>query len=175
MFVMPNLNFGVVGFDLGYGGGHQAEPPPATYEAPPPAPEGFTRSPEENDVLVCPNCDSELCKGDDDIKKQVWIAKKCGHVSSVHCYTSTSKRSNTHNRSTAASAQQTVFLKRAPRAKRRRPRPRPDPSKSALWKAAARESPAQRLCFRSSFRRLLSHMLDTFTSRSQGASAMVCC
>ena len=175
MFVMPNLNFGVVGFDLGYGGGHQAEPPPATYEAPPPAPEGFTRSPEENDVLVCPNCDSELCKGDDDIKKQVWIAKKCGHVSSVHCCTSTSKRSNTHNRSTAASAQQTVFLKRAPRAKRRRPRPRPDPSKSALWKAAARESPAQRLCFRSSFRRLLSHMLDTFTSRSQGASAMVCC
>lgn len=82
IFVAPNLNFGVVGFDLGYGGG-RPEPPPPTYEAPPPAPEGFTRSPEEDDVLVCPNCDSELCKGDDDVKKQVWIAKQCGHVSLI--------------------------------------------------------------------------------------------
>ena len=81
-FVAPNLNFGVVGFDLGYGG-NRPEPPPPTYEAPPPAPEGFTRSPEEDDVLVCPNCDSELCKGDDDVKKQVWIAKQCGHVSFI--------------------------------------------------------------------------------------------
>lgn len=83
IFVQPNLNFGVVGFDLGFGGGGRPEPPPATYEAPPPAPEGFTRSPEEDDVLVCPNCDSELCKGDDDVKKQVWIAKQCGHVSYI--------------------------------------------------------------------------------------------
>ena len=82
MFVAPNLNFGMVGFDLGYGG-DRPEPPPPTYEAPPPAPEGFTRSPEEDDVLVCPNCDSELCKGDDDVKKQVWIAKQCVHVSSI--------------------------------------------------------------------------------------------
>lgn len=80
LFVAPNLNFGMVGFDLGYGG-RQEEPPPPTYEAPPPAPEGFTRSPEEDEVLICPNCDSELCKGDDDVKKQVWIAKQCGHVS----------------------------------------------------------------------------------------------
>lgn len=81
-FVRPNLNFGMVGFDLGYER-DRPEPPPPTYEAPPSAPEGFTRSPEETDVLVCPNCDSELCKGDDDIKKQVWIAKSCGHVSFV--------------------------------------------------------------------------------------------
>lgn len=81
VFVRPNLNFGMVGFDLGFER-NEPEPPPPTYDAPPPAPEGFTRSPEENDVLVCPNCDSELCKGDNDIKKQVWIAKRCGHVSS---------------------------------------------------------------------------------------------
>ena len=79
-FVRPNLNFGMVGFDLGFER-NQPEPPPATYEAPTAAPEGFTRSPEEDDVLVCPNCDSELCKGDNDVKKQVWIAKQCGHVS----------------------------------------------------------------------------------------------
>jgi hypothetical protein len=79
-FVRPTLNFGMVGFDLGYER-NQPEPPPATYEAPTAPPEGFTRSPEEEDVLVCPNCDSELCKGDNDIKKQVWIAKQCGHVS----------------------------------------------------------------------------------------------
>ncbi|KAJ4372582.1 hypothetical protein N0V86_007942 [Didymella sp. IMI 355093] len=84
IFVAPNLNFGVVGFDLGYGGG-RPEPPPPTYEAPPAAPEGFTRSPEEDDVLICPNCDSELCKGDDDVKKQVWIAKPCGHIYCGEC------------------------------------------------------------------------------------------
>lgn len=83
MFVMPNLNFEGVGFDMGYGGAPRPEPPPPTYEAPPPAPDGFTRNPEENDVLVCPNCDGELCKGDDDVKKQVWIAKQCGHVSLI--------------------------------------------------------------------------------------------
>lgn len=82
VFVRPNLNFGMVGFDLGYER-NQPEPPPPTYEAPAPAPEGFTRSPEEDDVLVCPNCDSELCKGETDLKKQVWIAKQCGHVSST--------------------------------------------------------------------------------------------
>ncbi|KAF9700709.1 hypothetical protein EKO04_002033 [Ascochyta lentis] len=84
LFVAPNLNFGVVGFDMGYDG-NQAEPPPPTYEAPPPAPEGFTRSPEEEDVLICPNCDSELCKGDDDVKRQVWIAKQCGHIYCGEC------------------------------------------------------------------------------------------
>ncbi|KAF2633053.1 hypothetical protein BU25DRAFT_487400 [Macroventuria anomochaeta] len=84
IFVAPNLNFGMVGFDMGYGG-NRAEPAPPTYEAPAPAPEGFTRSPEENDVLVCPNCDSELCKGDDDVKKQVWIAKQCGHIYCGEC------------------------------------------------------------------------------------------
>ncbi|KAJ4400855.1 hypothetical protein N0V91_008364 [Didymella pomorum] len=84
LFVAPNLNFGMVGFDLGYGGPRE-EPPPPTYEAPLPPPEGFTRSPEEDEVLVCPNCDSELCKGDDDVKKQVWIAKQCGHIYCGEC------------------------------------------------------------------------------------------
>jgi hypothetical protein len=93
-FVRPTLNFGMVGFDLGYER-NQPEPPPATYEAPTAPPEGFTRSPEEEDVLVCPNCDSELCKGDNDIKKQVWIAKQCGHIYCGEC---------TVNRSIKASA-----------------------------------------------------------------------
>jgi hypothetical protein len=83
LFIAPVLNFGAVGFELGMGGNRAPEPAPPTYEAPPAAPEGFTRSPEEDDVLVCPNCDSELCKGDNDVKKQVWIAKQCGHVSSM--------------------------------------------------------------------------------------------
>lgn len=114
MFIAPNLNFGEVGFDLGLA---QAEPPPPTYEAPAPAPEGFTRSPEESDALVCPNCDEELCKGDDEVKKQVWIAKQCGHVSSLS-HSSCSSRVNMLGRSTVANAQQIDRSSAAQRAKK---------------------------------------------------------
>ncbi len=79
-FMAPRLDFDMVAFDLGIPGGRAAEPPPPTYDAPRKAPEGFTRSPEEKDVLVCPNCEHELCCGPDDVKKQVWIVKSCGHV-----------------------------------------------------------------------------------------------
>ena len=80
-FMAPRLDFDMVAFDLGIPGGRAAEPPPPpTYDAPPKAPEGFTRSPEEKDELVCPNCGGELCCGPDDLKKQVWIVKSCGHV-----------------------------------------------------------------------------------------------
>ncbi|KAF2468985.1 uncharacterized protein BDR25DRAFT_315908 [Lindgomyces ingoldianus] len=82
-FMAPEIDFHVVGFDMGLGGG--PAPPPPTYDAPPAAPNGFTRSPVEGDVLVCPNCEDELCLGDSDLKKQVWIIKKCGHVYCGDC------------------------------------------------------------------------------------------
>lgn len=52
-----------------------------TYEPPPPPRGGFTRDLMEEDVLVCPNCDDELGVGEDDMTRQVWIVKGCGHVS----------------------------------------------------------------------------------------------
>lgn len=81
-FVGPqHLDFEMVGFHYGPPEGRAAEPLPPTYEAPVKAPTGFTRSPDEKDVLVCPHCGDELCTGQDEVKKQVWIAKGCGHVS----------------------------------------------------------------------------------------------
>ena len=70
------LDFETTGFDMGY-----ADPPPPTYDAPVAAPEGFTRSPVEDDCVVCPNCDDELCVGESELKRQVWVIKGCGHVS----------------------------------------------------------------------------------------------
>lgn len=81
-FIAPAMDFEMLGFDMGnHGGARVPEPPPPTYHAPEEAPGGFTRSPKETDVLVCPNCDDELCLGDDEVKKQVWLVKACGHVS----------------------------------------------------------------------------------------------
>lgn len=74
-----NMDYLAVGFAMG-----EMEPPrPATpkYEPPPAAEPGFTRSPNENDEVVCPNCGDELCMGDNDVKQQVWVVKACGHVS----------------------------------------------------------------------------------------------
>ena len=82
-FIPPNLNFGAVGFNMGMAFGDEPEappPPPPTYDAPQAAPQGFTRSPQEEEVLVCPNCEDELCTGDSDQKRQVWLVKGCGHV-----------------------------------------------------------------------------------------------
>lgn len=81
-FNAPDLDFDVVGFDMGLPRQRTATP---TYKAPEAAPEGFTRSPAEDDVLVCPNCGDELCVGDSDLKKQVWILKACGHVYCGDC------------------------------------------------------------------------------------------
>lgn len=84
-FIPPALNFGAVGFHLGFGDEppEAPPPPPPTYNAPTPAPKGFTRSPQEEDVLLCPNCEDELCTGDSDEKRQVWLVKACGHVRTV--------------------------------------------------------------------------------------------
>lgn len=60
------------------------EPTPPTplpsYKAPSPAPEGFTRTVTDDDVVVCPNCDHELGTGEG-LSQQIWVAKPCGHVS----------------------------------------------------------------------------------------------
>ncbi|KAL9091998.1 MAG: hypothetical protein Q9159_001143 [Coniocarpon cinnabarinum] len=52
---------------------------------------GFTRDPREQDELVCPNCDGELCNSpvppfettNEDaqrLSKEVWVVRECGHV-----------------------------------------------------------------------------------------------
>jgi len=81
-FMQPNFDYGAAAFDLGLHADMEDEPParPPTYEAPVKAPEGFTRSPQEEDDLLCPNCGDELCCGESELKKQVWIVKHCGHV-----------------------------------------------------------------------------------------------
>ena len=71
------MDYEATGFTFGR---EERSPSPTIFKAPSPVPEGFTRSPREEDVLVCPNCDHELGTGDG-LKKQVFIAKKCGHVS----------------------------------------------------------------------------------------------
>tara|TARA_R110002003_G_scaffold125_10_gene11443 strand:+ start:1079 stop:2329 length:1251 start_codon:yes stop_codon:yes gene_type:complete len=79
-FAAPLLDFDMVGFDLGFGPPRVPDPPAPTYTAPDKAPDGFTRRPEEDGHLICPNCEEELCVGDDEVKRQVWIVKTCGHV-----------------------------------------------------------------------------------------------
>jgi hypothetical protein len=81
---MPNLNFGITAFDLGYANDDDTSTEREESVVPPldAAPEGFTRNPTEEDVLVCPNCDAELSVGNDEVKRQVWLVKGCGHVSS---------------------------------------------------------------------------------------------
>lgn len=73
------MDYGAAAFDLGLPGGHR---PPTPKYSPPASPgPGFTRSPEEDEVVVCPNCGDELAMGDGDTKQEVWIVKSCGHVS----------------------------------------------------------------------------------------------
>jgi hypothetical protein len=84
MDLPDQLNFIAQGFAMGpVGQGHgdaRARPPPPTYDPPSPPRAGYTRAPKEEDILLCPNCEEELGIGKDDIKRQVWVIKKCGHV-----------------------------------------------------------------------------------------------
>lgn len=73
-----NLNFAQAGFN--YEQPTRVQPRLPTYESPPAAQTGFTRSPGEDEILVCPHCDDELGVGPDDVKRQVWVIKACGHV-----------------------------------------------------------------------------------------------
>lgn len=72
------MDYEEVAFDMGLGGNRPASP---EYKAPGDAKEGFTRSPREDEEVVCPNCGDELAVGDGDLKQQVWVVKSCGHVS----------------------------------------------------------------------------------------------
>lgn len=80
-FQLPNdLDFHTVGFDLEDPNRGPPQPRSPTYEAPSEPRPGFTRSPKEDELLVCPNCGDELGVGEDEVKKQVWAVKQCGHV-----------------------------------------------------------------------------------------------
>lgn len=54
-------------------------PPGPSYKPPTPPPEGFTRTVQEDEEVICPNCERELGTGDDE-RQQIWISKQCGHV-----------------------------------------------------------------------------------------------
>ncbi|KAL8835632.1 MAG: hypothetical protein Q9170_003249 [Blastenia crenularia] len=79
--ILPGeLDFVTQGFRMGGDAGPQptrASLP--TYDPPSPPRPGFVRSLREDDVLVCPNCEGELGLGEDDVKRQVWVVKACGH------------------------------------------------------------------------------------------------
>lgn len=77
------MDFQMVAFDMHMGREPATAPSvaPPKYDPPPSPGAGFTRSPAEDEVVVCPNCGDELAVGDTEAKKQVWIVKPCGHVS----------------------------------------------------------------------------------------------
>ena len=80
-FQVPDqLNFLQAAFN--YEQPSRPQPPlrTVTYDPPSPAEAGFTRSPAEDDILVCPHCNNELGTGEDEEKRQVWVIKSCGHV-----------------------------------------------------------------------------------------------
>jgi hypothetical protein len=105
LFQAPNihLNFSQAGFN--YEQPSRPQPRLPTYEPPPSAPAGFTRSPGEDELLVCPHCDDELGVSNDEVKRQVWVVKTCGHVGNLllHNY----QRANMKYRSTVENAQGT--------------------------------------------------------------------
>ena len=81
LFQAPgDLDFLHPGFNYENPSRPQQQPRLPTYDPPPAAQSGYTRSPEEDQILVCPNCDDELGVGEDDVKRQVWVVKVCGHV-----------------------------------------------------------------------------------------------
>ncbi|KAI9813564.1 MAG: hypothetical protein M1826_002477 [Phylliscum demangeonii] len=53
--------------------------------SPDPARAGYTRTPTEQDMVVCPNCGDELTTGETEGKRQVWFVKACGHVYCGDC------------------------------------------------------------------------------------------
>ncbi|KAI9894426.1 MAG: hypothetical protein M1814_003184 [Vezdaea aestivalis] len=63
---------------------------------PPPAKDGFTRSPAESEEVVCPNCNEELAIGDTKEQRAVYVVKKCGHA---YCGTCTLRRKVTPRKS----------------------------------------------------------------------------
>ncbi|KAE8386710.1 hypothetical protein BDV23DRAFT_162690 [Aspergillus alliaceus] len=82
---------GPLAMDYGYSGfPPEPERSQPAYKPPSPPPEGFTRTVGEDDVVCCPNCDSELGSGDE-VQQQIWVVKQCGHVYCGQCATYRSK------------------------------------------------------------------------------------
>ena len=80
-----NFNYQQTAFQVG---NRESETPQAAtqepYKAPPAPREGYVRTYEEENILICPYCENELASGgkdDDDPRRQVWVIKACGHVS----------------------------------------------------------------------------------------------
>ncbi|DAA73250.1 TPA_exp: putative RING finger domain protein [Trichophyton benhamiae CBS 112371] len=69
------LDYSTTGF-VGGGSAPRTEP---SYEPPPPPPDGFTRTVTEDKEAICPNCERELGTGDE-LGKQLWVSRACGHV-----------------------------------------------------------------------------------------------
>lgn len=139
-----HLNFLQAGFNYEQPSRPQQQPRPPTYDPPPPAQRGFTRSPNEDDFLVCPHCDDELGVGDDEVKRQVWVVRACGHVRIDG--SASFPKANLRLRSTAANVRRTDQSDRA-----HSPR-HPDPSslgRNVLWRIVARMFQIPRLLYRS--------------------------
>ena len=83
----PAMDYDAVAIHMGEVAGPAVAPdlPAPTYDAPDPPRKGFSRCPQDDEVAICPNCQDELGVGGDELKRQVWVVKSCGHVS-VHLY-----------------------------------------------------------------------------------------
>ncbi|KAF2719773.1 PTPLA-domain-containing protein [Polychaeton citri CBS 116435] len=84
-FDLPDFDYQEVGFQLGEELPARHRPPTPPYQAPPPPGTGMTRSPQEDEIVVCPNCGDELAVGEDEVKQQVFIIKSCGHAYCGSC------------------------------------------------------------------------------------------
>ena len=73
-----NLDFHIQGFQME---AVNRVPSLPIYKAPPSPRLGFTRSPKEDQMIICPNCEHELAVGKNEVQRQVWVSKGCGHVS----------------------------------------------------------------------------------------------
>lgn len=84
---MPNLDFTSAGFELYTNDDLEDQNASREKSLEPlkPVRDGFTRSPEEGQELICPNCKDELCTGETEVKRQIWVIKACGHVYCGDC------------------------------------------------------------------------------------------
>ncbi|KAF4551214.1 Hypothetical protein D9617_14g076710 [Elsinoe fawcettii] len=86
-FVPPQMmDYAHPAFGMGLDGvpGGRGSPAPP-YRAPEKPEVGFTRSPQEDEVVCCPNCGDELAVGGSEEKRSVWVVKGCGHVYCGQC------------------------------------------------------------------------------------------
>lgn len=111
------------------------------YRSPSPPKEGFTRIMGEENMATCPNCQGELGAGEG-LKQEVYIAKPCGHVSTVHLKLKISfNKTNNICRHIVASV-----LRIEPSQSPKRQLQRPNLSPNARSKGAINPSFPPRLC-----------------------------